>query len=172
MKNIIIVTNEPSIADRYLSDIYLSPKFYVPNVLDNVDTFDEDIIASWNEDNGENVSRRAIFKPDNDLYNIYRVPMAGLAYMIVYNRVNNLVDDRNIVVSINENIPTMLYSTEKYDMFLGGKFLPTVEIFEECFDINDSNTLLKSEYDFIVDLVKSNSLLFVSDFINDLLANT
>ena len=170
MKNVIVVTNEPSIVDRYMSDLYKKSNINVCPIVEKVNSFNERLICSWVDEENDTRITKGIFKPvESDNINIFKVPFSGFAYLVAYNRYYNLTEDKNIVISIKENIPNPITPREKYHLFLDGKFNITTHIIEECFSLNNSNSLLSEDYDFIFEWLKEEKILFVSEFINEIL---
>ena len=170
MQNLIIVTNEPNIVDRYMADLYKKSNINVCPILNQVNTFKDSIISSWvSEENDVEINKGIIKPSDESKINIIKVPFNGFAYMVAYNRYYQLTEDQNIVISIKENIPTPITPREKYHLFLDGKFNLSAHLIEECFSLNSSNSLLSEDYDFVMDLINKGNILFVSKFIGEIL---
>ena len=160
MKNVIVVTNEPNIVDRYMSNLYKKPNVNVCPILDQVNSFNERLMCSWVDEENDIKFTRGILKPsESDGINIIKIPFSGFAYIVAYNRHYNLIQDQNIIISIKENIPTAISSQEKYHLFLDGKFNISIDIINECFNLNASNSLLSEDYDFIMDWLKEEKII-------------
>lgn len=171
MNNIIIVTNEINIVDSTLKILYNDPDFVK---IENVPYSTGDPYARWIDIvDGERVEMQANPKEGN-IYNVLRVPLPGLVYMIAYSRFHELTDDKNMVVCMKELYPTMVFTLEKYHLFLYGKNNVTRHDFDEWFalPVNEEepiNALLNSDYDVFINIAKENRMPLVSEALSNIL---
>ena len=167
MNNIVIVTNEVNIVDTSLRLVYNDPSFVK---IENTGTSISKAQARWVEViNG--VEHEMYANPsETNPYNILRIPMAGLVYMVAYARKYDRTEDTNMVVCMKELYPTMLFSMEKYHLFLYGKQKITTNIFEEWFETAEGiNPFLTEDFDDIYDMMLEGKFIHLSDAINELI---
>jgi hypothetical protein len=169
MNNIIIVTNESSIVDSTLKQLYNNPEYVK---VENVPYTEGNPYARWIEIEDGEATEMCAVPSENNTYNVLRIPMAGFVYMVAHARYYNRMHDKNMVVCMKELYPTMLFALEKYHMFLYGKSKVTERDFEEWFNIpqeDETNSLITSEYDDIIDMALEGKFPMVSEALADIL---
>jgi hypothetical protein len=167
MKNIIIVTNESNIVDTTLKPLFNNPSFVK---VENGEYTSGDPYARWIEVINDEEKEVCAFPVESNEYNVLRVPLAGFAYMVAYARKHNRVDDECMVVCMKELYPTMVFSKEKYHLFLYGKSNINEIVFKEWFNTSQgTNALLGSDYDEFIDLIQNGSIPLLSEGIYDIL---
>jgi hypothetical protein len=167
-KNIIVVTNDTNIADRFLSNIYSHDDVTMvqETVLDPEES-SEGLIAAWKNPVNDEIKELGIFGANTSEYAIYRMPISGFCYMMA--RARKLQDQQiSMVVCIKEYNPTMLYKNEGYHLLLDGHFIPTMSLFREWFSTATMNSLLLPEYDWLYEMANEGRIPLLSDRYEDL----
>ena len=120
-KNIVIVTNEEGILDRIFNPLYLQYPDKIMKVNNIPVSVETQVFSKWTEVvNGEEVLKGCIRQVIGPEFFVYRVPFAGLAYMVAYSRKHQL-DDFNMVVSVKELHATQAYKNELYHLFMNSR---------------------------------------------------
>jgi hypothetical protein len=101
-------------------------------------------------------------------YNVFRVPFAGLAYMVAYCRKHN-IDEKHMVVSVKELNATQAYSLELFHLFLNSRIKIRLSLFEDYFSISEGNSFLGEMFDPIIEMIQNEKILQASPDIYSLL---
>ena len=165
-KNVIVVTNEDYIADKYFTDLYKDKFIRVEEDLDVISG--AEYVAKWENLINNTYHVSGIQTGESKLFRVHMVPFAGFAYMVAYNRKIES-DDINLVVSINEAIPTAAVSLNLYHIFINSYTKVRSDVFIDYFDSTSTNSLLGSRFDIVIDMIKSNQIPLQSPGIYDLI---
>jgi hypothetical protein len=168
-KNIVIVTNEEGILDRVFNPLY---KTY-PDRVGKVNNYPTTAVSDgwcskWVETTNEVEGLRGARYSDAGFeYNIFRIPFAGLAYMVAYCRKYNIAE-KHMVVSVKELNATQAYSMDLFHLFLNSRIKIRLSLFEEYFSISEGNSFLGPMFDPIIDMIKEDRILQTSPDIHTL----
>jgi hypothetical protein len=169
-KNIVVVTNEEGIMDHIFKPLYAKyPTDLTPIKNVTTDTSSLGFWAKWIEDgsNGQTVMGCPI--KSNPGYQIIKVPFAGFAYMVAYNRKYQL-DNQNLIISIKEKIPTQTYSMELYHLYINSRVKVGISMFDEYFNMTEGNSLLGLLFDPVMEMIANDQIPMVSPDIKNLLS--
>lgn len=169
-KNIVIVTNEEGILDRVFNPLYKKFPDRVGKVPNYPTTAAETgWCAKWLETTNEMETIKGARYSDGGFeYNVFRVPFAGLAYMVAYCRKHN-IDEKHMVVSVKELNATQAYSLELFHLFLNSRIKIRLSLFEDYFSISKGNSFLGEMFDPIIEMIQNEEILQASPDIYSLL---
>lgn len=168
-KNIIVVTNEEGIIDRVFRPLYGKYPNKIVDIPNTVTTAAATgFWAKWtvSDNNGERTMGCPI--KNNPCYQVIKVPFAGFAYMVAYNRKYEL-DDQNLVISVKEKIPTQTYSLELYHLYINSRVKVGLDMFNEYFNMTEGNSLRGLLFDPVIEMIKNDEIPHASDDIKNLL---
>jgi hypothetical protein len=162
-KNIIIVTNDQYIADKFMATVYANEHVNLVSekILDETDP-DEHLFGAWKRSVDGVETEIGLYKASDNEFAIYRVPISGFCYMMAKARAIQ-DQDLSMIVCIKELNPTMLYKNEGFHLLLDGKFIPTISLFREWFESATSNSLLLPEYDWLYEMAEAKRIPLLSD---------
>lgn len=167
-KNIIIVTNDQYIADKFMSTVYTNEHVNLVSekVLDEIDS-SEGLMAAWRRSIDGVEAEIGLYKASDNEFAIYRVPISGFCYMLA--KARKIQDqDLSMIVCIKELNPTMLYKREGFHLLLDGKFIPSISLFREWFMSATTNSLLLPEYDWLYEMAEERRIPLLSERYDEL----
>lgn len=155
MSNIIaIITNNTFVVDKSLTNFYRSSQISLASI-DQVVSWSDSYDACWEEEiNGVVINKGIIRKSlSENQFIVYRMPVAGLAYMCKRARANKDVGTRVLILCVKEEHPTLITALEKWHVFLDTRYKPSISFFADWFADASRNVLLDQEYDFLIDMI-------------------
>ena len=151
-KDIFIVTNDTYVTDKCLYNLYEAKDMNAVSSSPILDEWTTSYDSCWQDIvNGEPVEKGCM-RSHGQNYNIYRVPLAGLIYTTAYTRKQNETDRRIMILSVKEANQTPLVTLEKYHVLFDTRFIPPITFFRRWFEDAESNSLLSSDYDFLLEM--------------------
>ena len=164
-RDVLIVTNEPEICDAYFSRLYRT-NLDIKKIENIPGGLTSGYVAQWKEldENGKTYLMGA---PDETFNGIrfFRIPFAGFIYALKRARDEQRVDDRVLIVSVKEQVPTQLFSKKLFNLFINSAQKIRLDIFADSLDVMDSNHLLSSWYDDILEEAAQGLVPMVADSI-------
>ena len=169
-KNIVIVTNEEGILDRIFNPLYIQYPDKIMKVNNVPVAANSKAFSKWIEIvNGEEIIMGCLKQNEGPEYIVYRVPFAGLAYMVAYSRKYEL-DDLNMVVSVKELHATQAYKNELYHLFMNSRIKVSLNIFKDYFNMATINSFRGEMFDPIIEMIENDEIVQGAPDLKDLLA--
>lgn len=179
---ILVITNEPKIADMYFEKNIYSQKNILLDVLEPIPIGDAPTyeistkyLAIWEDhynDIGSNISYKfnnSIEDIDNGFkYRLIKIPFEGLAYLVLRDRKIKAYNNRYIILYIKERTNSRLDTLCLYDFKIDGRFDISLDMINEyCNKYVEHNILMADIFNPVVDLVNKNNIPHIStEYIN------
>ena len=177
---ILVVTNEPFIAESYLESSLYKYKDIRLDVLKNIPVGDTpsyenglNYLAIW-EEHYNDLSADISYKFNNGVIDqtnafdarLIKIPFEGLAYLVMRDRKIKGTYKRYIILTIKEKNPTQLDILNLYDFKLDGRHNLSLDKLDEYYEkYVENNVLLSDIFNPVENLVRTNKIPHLSEFI-------